>query len=70
MSAHLMQNERLLEKANALPMCPGVYIMRDRNEKVIYVGKSKKLKSRVSQYFQNNKKKHKNIENGTFGIGF
>ena len=47
---------RLLEKANSLPLCPGVYIMRDASGKVIYVGKSRKLKSRVSQYFQNSEK--------------
>ena len=49
----------LLEKANALPLSPGVYIMRDKNQKVIYVGKSRKLKNRVSQYFQNSKKNTK-----------
>ena len=47
---------RLLQKANDLPFCPGVYIMRDVRGKVIYVGKSRKLKSRVSQYFQNSEK--------------
>jgi len=47
---------RLLEKANTLPLCPGVYIMRDKRGKVIYVGKSRKLKNRVSQYFQNSEK--------------
>ena len=49
----------LLEKANTLPLCPGVYIMRDRGGRVIYVGKSRKLKSRVSQYFQNSEKNTK-----------
>ena len=49
----------LLEKANGLPLCPGVYIMRDRADKVIYVGKSAKLKNRVSQYFQNSEKDRK-----------
>ena len=51
--------ERLAEKANGLPMTPGVYIMRDKNGNVIYVGKSRKLKSRVSQYFQNSEKNRK-----------
>ena len=41
----------LLEKANSLPQRPGVYIMRDKGGKVIYVGKSRSLKNRVSQYF-------------------
>ena len=50
---------RLLDKAHTLPLCPGVYIMRDRNGKVIYVGKSRKLKNRVTQYFQNSEKNTK-----------
>ena len=52
--------ERLLEKANGLPMSSGVYIMRDKHHRVIYVGKSRKLKNRVSQYFQNSEKNVKN----------
>ena len=55
MPARLSQAE-LLQKANALPLCPGVYLMKDRAGKVIYVGKSRKLKNRVSQYFQNGEK--------------
>ena len=51
--------ERLLNKANTLPLQPGVYIMRDRSGKVIYVGKSRKLKNRVSQYFHNSSKNTK-----------
>ncbi len=50
------KTEQLLQKANTLPTTPGVYIMRDASGRVIYVGKSKKLKNRVTQYFQNNKK--------------
>ena len=51
--------ERLLEAANRLPLRPGVYIMRDKNKKVVYVGKSRKLKNRVSQYFQAGQKNAK-----------
>ena len=50
-----MDNQTLLrvkEKVKTLPLKPGVYIMLDRSGKVIYVGKSKLLKNRVSQYFQ------------------
>ena len=43
--------EALLKKANELPMTPGVYIMKRADGRVIYVGKSRKLKARVSQYF-------------------
>ena len=47
-----MTFEELKAKALSLPLAPGVYIMRDKTDKVIYVGKAKKLKNRVSQYFQ------------------
>ncbi len=46
-----MTYEQLKEKAHSLPLEPGVYIMRNKDDKVIYVGKAKKLKNRVSQYF-------------------
>lgn len=43
--------DELKDKALSLPLLPGVYIMKDKSGKVIYVGKAKKLKNRVSQYF-------------------
>ena len=47
-----MTFDQLKDKALSLTLEPGVYIMRDKNDKVIYVGKAKKLRNRVSQYFQ------------------
>ena len=41
----------LRQKANALPLTPGVYLMKDKLGKIIYVGKSKAMKNRVSSYF-------------------
>ena len=41
----------LQEKASGLPYTPGIYLMKDKNDKIIYVGKSKALRNRVSQYF-------------------
>ena len=42
----------LKEKVRALPETPGVYLMKDRLGRIIYVGKAKSLKKRVSTYFQ------------------
>ena len=56
MPADKQDRQALLDKANSLPLCPGVYIMKDKSDRVIYVGKSRKLKNRVSQYFQNSEK--------------
>lgn len=41
----------LRQKAMKLPLTPGVYIMKNKEGKIIYIGKAKKLKNRVSQYF-------------------
>lgn len=41
------------EKLTTLPLTPGVYIMKDRFGNIIYIGKARKLKNRVSQYFLN-----------------
>ena len=48
----MTQIDILKTKVSTLPMEPGVYIMKDKQGAVIYVGKAKKLKNRVSQYFQ------------------
>ena len=44
--------QQLLSQARDLPLSPGVYLMKDKNGRIIYVGKSKALKNRVSSYFQ------------------
>lgn len=41
----------LKQKANRLPTTPGVYIMKDKDGTIIYIGKAKSLKNRVTQYF-------------------
>ena len=43
--------ERLREKALSLPQTPGVYIMKNKDDCVIYIGKAKRLKNRVISYF-------------------
>lgn len=43
--------KELRAKAMRLPLHPGVYIMRNKAGKIIYIGKAKALKNRVSQYF-------------------
>ncbi len=50
----MAQNPKLGElrkKSMKLPLTPGVYIMKDKSGKIIYIGKAKILKNRVSQYF-------------------
>ncbi len=50
--------ERLSEKARNLTHLPGVYLMKNRQNEIIYIGKAKNLKNRVSQYFQPNNPSH------------
>ena len=44
--------KKLSEKALSLPLSPGVYIMKGEGDKIIYIGKARELKNRVSQYFR------------------
>lgn len=44
-------NDLIRQKLNLLPECSGCYLMKDKNNKVIYVGKAKVLKNRVRSYF-------------------
>ncbi|MFR5876730.1 MAG: excinuclease ABC subunit UvrC [Eubacterium sp.] len=46
-----MTEKELRRKAMALPLAPGVYIMKNKDKKIIYIGKAKALKNRVSSYF-------------------
>lgn len=50
---------KLQEKARSLPRKPGCYLMKSSQGKVLYVGKAKDLKARVSTYFQNSAKSPK-----------
>ena len=52
-------NKNIQEKLRTLTSQPGVYLMRDKDGVVIYVGKAKNLKNRVSQYFRNSPKPSK-----------
>ncbi len=47
-----MTKAELYQKACMLPMLPGVYIIRDKTDTIIYIGKAKRLRVRVSQYFR------------------
>ena len=62
-----MDLKQLKQKANNLPLEPGVYIMKDKADKIIYIGKAKALKNRVTQYFglgnQHTEKVRRMVEN-------
>ncbi len=47
-----MTKAELYQKAKMLPLLPGVYIIRDKRDEIIYIGKAKRLRTRVSQYFR------------------
>ena len=56
------QNFDIQEELKKLPGKPGVYIMHDEKDQIIYVGKAISLKNRVRQYFQTSRNKGIKIE--------
>lgn len=59
-----MENPRLpflAEKAHGLPLLPGVYIMKNKAGEIIYIGKAKALKNRVSSYFRAVERHHPKV---------
>ena len=57
-----MENFNIQEELNKLPGKPGVYLMHDEKDAIIYVGKAISLKNRVRQYFQSSRNKGAKIE--------
>ena len=58
-----MTKAELYQKACMLPLLPGVYIIRDKSDTIIYIGKAKRLRIRVSQYFR------EGVPHGIFPVG-
>ena len=52
-------NDKIRQKLKTLTTKPGVYVMRNKSGEIIYIGKAKNLKNRVSQYFRNSPKPSK-----------
>ena len=57
-----MENFNIQEELKKLPGRPGVYLMHDETDQIIYVGKAISLKNRVRQYFQSSRNKGAKIE--------
>jgi excinuclease ABC subunit C len=58
----------LKEKVKILPTTPGIYLMKDQYDEIIYVGKAKNLKQRVRSYFQKNSQHSKKVLRMIFNI--
>ena len=52
----------LKEKINSFPKTPGIYMMKDKDGNIIYVGKSKKLQERIRSYFVNSKSHSRKVQ--------
>ncbi|MEH1777213.1 excinuclease ABC subunit UvrC [Nostoc sp.] len=57
----LKEPERLENRLAEIPLEPGVYFMRDGSDRIIYIGKSRKLRSRVRSYFRDGYNKSERI---------
>lgn len=62
------QNKKFKEKLKNLPKTPGIYLMKDSHQDVLYVGKAKNLKQRVSSYFQNNSQHSNKVRRMVFNL--
>ncbi|MCT7986355.1 excinuclease ABC subunit UvrC [Laspinema sp. A4] len=58
----IKDSERLENRLKEIPPVPGVYLMRDRDDRILYIGKSKKLRSRVRSYFRDSQSLSQRIE--------
>ena len=58
------------KSASLLPKSNGVYIFKDKDDKIVYVGKAKNLKSRVSSYFTSKETRAIRIKNEIYSIDF
>ncbi|HIK28106.1 MAG TPA: excinuclease ABC subunit UvrC [Oscillatoriaceae cyanobacterium M7585_C2015_266] len=52
----IKDSERLEKRLKEIPQEPGVYLMRDESDRILYIGKSKKLRSRIRSYFRESQK--------------
>jgi len=58
----------LKDKINTFPKTPGIYLMKDKHDNIIYVGKSKKLQDRIKSYFVNSKNHSRKVQRMVKGI--
>lgn len=68
MTTENSKKRELREKAMRLPLNPGVYIMKNAKKQVIYVGKAKALKNRVSQYFGSDRNHDRKVRQMIFNV--
>lgn len=50
--AHAKNKERLLQQVKKAPIEPGVYLMKNSERQILYIGKAKNLRNRLTSYFQ------------------